>query len=135
MTLDVKVALNPNRTNQPIHDLEFCKNLLSLMYMYLCHCITISLEYHCTYSCHSGLSNHHVILSASIISVFCYQARTHGAKKNDCNAKEGNPFGPFWNTFNVEFDKSEFFAPLYYDTTNLHEIQRWKERCVAFLSL
>ncbi|XP_060591410.1 GDP-fucose protein O-fucosyltransferase 1-like [Ruditapes philippinarum] len=60
-------------------------------------------------------------------AVLCYQARTYGAKENDCNAKEGNPFGPFWDTFNVEFDKSEFYQPLYHDTSP-SEINRWKER-------
>ncbi|XP_045193039.2 GDP-fucose protein O-fucosyltransferase 1-like isoform X2 [Mercenaria mercenaria] len=60
-------------------------------------------------------------------TVFCYQARTYGAKENDCNAKEGNPFGPFWDTFNVEFDSSEFYQPLYHDVTH-SEIKRWKER-------
>ncbi|KAJ8299958.1 hypothetical protein KUTeg_021477, partial [Tegillarca granosa] len=63
--------------------------------------------------------------------VFCYQAREafyKGGKKNDCNAKDGNPFGPFWDTFNIDFDRSEFYSPLYFDTTNPHEIRRWKER-------
>lgn len=63
-------------------------------------------------------------------TVFCYQARTHGPKENDCNAKEGNPFGPFWDTFNVEFDKSEFYQPLYHDVSH-SEIQRWKDRYPA----
>ncbi|KAJ8299894.1 hypothetical protein KUTeg_021413 [Tegillarca granosa] len=51
-----------------------------------------------------------------------------GGKKNDCNAKDGNPFGPFWDTFNIDFDRSEFYSPLYFDTTNPHELRRWKER-------
>lgn len=60
--------------------------------------------------------------------VFCYQARTHGPKENDCNAKDGNPFGPFWDTFDIEFDRSEFYSPLFHDTKNLHDMERWKER-------
>lgn len=49
---------------------------------------------------------------------FCYMERKSlsGSKKKDCHAKEGNPFGPFWNEFNVDFVDSEFFAPLHYDT-------------------
>ena len=60
--------------------------------------------------------------------MFCYTARTSGDKDNDCNAKSGNPFGPFWDTFVIAFDASEFFSPLFYDTQNLHDMQRWKER-------
>ncbi|ESP01704.1 hypothetical protein LOTGIDRAFT_225179 [Lottia gigantea] len=61
-------------------------------------------------------------------TVFCYSER-HGAPKgNECNAKEGNPFGPFWNHFDVDFDKSELFSPLYYDTSSAHQIQRWKDK-------
>lgn len=28
---------------------------------------------------------------------FCYAYR----KKNDCQAKDGNPFGPYWNKFGI----------------------------------
>ena len=60
--------------------------------------------------------------------VYCYQARTYGGKENDCNAKEGNPFGPFWDTFDIEFDTSEFYQPLYHDSSNPHDMKRWKDR-------
>ncbi|KAL4219250.1 GDP-fucose protein O-fucosyltransferase [Mactra antiquata] len=61
-------------------------------------------------------------------TVYCYQARTYGSKENDCNAKEGNPFGPFWDTFNIEFDRSEFYSPLFHDAYNPNEINRWKQK-------
>ncbi|WAR22041.1 OFUT1-like protein [Mya arenaria] len=61
-------------------------------------------------------------------AVFCFQARTYGEKQNDCNAKEGNPFGPFWDTFNIDFDLSEFYSPLYHDSSNLHDMERWKKK-------
>ncbi|XP_077561382.1 GDP-fucose protein O-fucosyltransferase 1-like isoform X2 [Haemaphysalis longicornis] len=57
-------------------------------------------------------------------TVFCYQARTSG---QGCQAKEGNPFGPFWDTFGVEFDASEFYAPLQYDIHHRDMARRWRD--------
>ena len=38
---------------------------------------------------------------------YCY--RPAGMlKENDCEMKYGNPFGPFWNEFDVEFIDSNF---------------------------
>ncbi|RNA04541.1 GDP-fucose O-fucosyltransferase 1, partial [Brachionus plicatilis] len=45
-------------------------------------------------------------------TVFCYMAR---GNSNDCAAKDGNPFGPYWDYFGVDFDKSEFYGPLSFD--------------------
>jgi len=51
-----------------------------------------------------------------------------------CNAKDGNPFGPYWDHFGVDFDESAF-----YGEKNLHHcglsdtymIARWKEEFPA----
>lgn len=60
--------------------------------------------------------------------VFCFTSR---GETEDCNAKEGNPFAPFWNTFNVNFDRSEFYSPLHYDTHHYDTPSRWNERYPA----
>lgn len=46
----------------------------------------------------------------------------------DCNAKEGNPFGPFWNTFDIDFVKSEFYGPLNYDVHHQDMAIKWNKR-------
>jgi len=56
---------------------------------------------------------------------FCYTAR-NGKLQNSCNAKDGSPFGPFWNHFNVNFDRSEMFAPLNF-RTDKSSLDRWRE--------
>ncbi|XP_055896634.1 GDP-fucose protein O-fucosyltransferase 1-like isoform X3 [Biomphalaria glabrata] len=59
--------------------------------------------------------------------VFCYAAR-HGAKQDECNAKDGSPFGPFWDWFNVNFDESVIFGPLFYDTESPMAMSQWQEK-------
>jgi len=64
-------------------------------------------------------------------TAFCYMARGHSS---ECNAKEGNPFGPFWDTFNVDFVKSEFYGPLNYDVHHQDMGRRWSEEYPAHQS-
>ena len=59
-------------------------------------------------------------------TVFCYGPR--GGEGKSCSAKDGNPFGPFWDTFNIDFDNSEFYGPLYYDTESPHTAEKWNKK-------
>ncbi|XP_041978974.1 GDP-fucose protein O-fucosyltransferase 1 [Aricia agestis] len=61
---------------------------------------------------------------------FCYTQRI-GEEQNSCNAKSGNPFGPFWNTFDVEFVGSEFYGPLNYDAQNFDMILQWRKKYLS----
>jgi len=58
-------------------------------------------------------------------TVFCYSAR-NGLVENSCNAKDGSPFGPFWNHFHVDFDKSIMFSPLNFQT-NDNNLLKWRK--------
>lgn len=58
---------------------------------------------------------------------FCYTQRM-GEEKSSCNAKSGNPFGPFWDTFNIDFVDSEFYGPLNYDVYNKEMMDKWKQK-------
>ncbi len=50
--------------------------------------------------------------------VFCYSAQVNeNSKKESCHAKDGNPFGPFWSYFNIDFDGDIFYQPLFFDVT------------------
>lgn len=51
-----------------------------------------------------------------------------GAESKGCNAKEGNPFGPFWDTFNVDFIGSEFYNPLNYDVYHSNMSEQWNAK-------
>lgn len=58
---------------------------------------------------------------------FCYTQRM-GEQEKSCNAKSGNPFGPFWDTFNIDFSYSEFYGPLNYDVHNKAMPEKWKQK-------
>ncbi|KAL1124708.1 hypothetical protein AAG570_001332, partial [Ranatra chinensis] len=56
---------------------------------------------------------------------FCYMAR---GGSSGCNAKDGNPFGPFWDTFNIDFVGSELYGPLHYDIHHTDIAVKWAEK-------
>jgi peptide-O-fucosyltransferase len=65
---------------------------------------------------------------------FCYTERSKldGSKTGSCNAKEGNPFFSFWDTFKIDFVKSEFYGPhLNYDVIHRGMDKLWNERYPA----
>jgi len=58
--------------------------------------------------------------------VFCYSAQVNEeTDKESCHAKDGNPFGPFWSYFNIDFDGDIFYQPLYFD---MHIPDGWNEK-------
>ncbi|KAF6040537.1 O-fut1 [Bugula neritina] len=63
-------------------------------------------------------------------TVFCHGPRDmfESSEPNSCNAKEGNPFGPFWNAFGIDFDGSEFYGPLSYTESDR---SAWRSRYPA----
>ena len=64
----------------------------------------------------------------------CYGPR-HGTKETpgeapSCNAKDGNPFGPYWDHFGIDFDESAFYGEVGLYHCGLEDsycINRWKE--------
>lgn len=65
---------------------------------------------------------------------FCYMERKSIHNKEalaGCHAKEGNPFGPFWDTFGIDFTSSEFYGPLHFDVHHSAMPERWSERYPA----
>lgn len=59
---------------------------------------------------------------------FCYMPRGNG---NSCNAKDGNPFGPFWDTYGVDFVGSEYYGPLNYDIYHHNMAKEWNKKYPA----
>ncbi|XP_065576183.1 GDP-fucose protein O-fucosyltransferase 1-like [Artemia franciscana] len=60
-------------------------------------------------------------------TVFCYMPRGNPDSES-CNAKEGNPFGPFWDTFDVDFNRSVFYGPLNYDVIHHNMGDAWRDK-------
>lgn len=67
--------------------------------------------------------------------LFCYGARHNFDNEENvggvCNAKSGNPFGPFWDTFGVDFVGSQTYGPLHYDVYFTDVAQDWNEKYPA----
>ena len=62
---------------------------------------------------------------------FCYADRPVINGENVggvCNAKNGNPFGPFWDNFNIDFVGSETYGPLHYDVHYTSVAKDWNEK-------
>lgn len=66
---------------------------------------------------------------------FCYSERSSIDRKSSgssCNAKDGNPFFSFWDTFKIDFVGSEFFGPtLSYDVVHRNMDHQWNKKYPA----
>ena len=67
------------------------------------------------------------VFLATFIAAYCYSERK-GDIERDCNAKDGNPFGPFWDTFSIDFNGSEFHRGLSYSTHLESARKQWEKR-------
>lgn len=76
------------------------------------------------------LDDHIITPQVVFCAVFCYMERP-GTQKNSCNAKDGSPFGPFWNTFKIDFDASEFYGSIGYNADNPRVAAEWNKRLVS----
>ncbi|XP_067633640.1 GDP-fucose protein O-fucosyltransferase 1 [Eurosta solidaginis] len=66
---------------------------------------------------------------------FCYMERKsldpNRNSKPDCHAKDGNPFGPFWDTYNISFVSSIFYSPLNFDVHHRDMAKKWQQQFPA----
>ena len=61
----------------------------------------------------------------------CFLYRARGPSNDDCQMKEGNPFGPFWDELGVNFDHSEITG-LKNDLSNERTRSLWNERYISY---
>jgi len=73
------------------------------------------------------------IWAAGNRTAFCYSKSQIDKPlvADGCRAREGNPFDSFWATFDISFDNSVHFEPLYFDVQVDHVRNRWLERYPA----
>ena len=67
---------------------------------------------------------------------YCYKPSDFNKESNvqSCEMKYGNPFGPFWNEFNVEFDRSEFTG-LTYSVEVPSVYKMWMDRYLSKINV
>src|SRR6218665_3997587 len=118
-----------------------CFSCIALWVLFM-HCIVGAL-YALYFGCFSCIALWvlfvHCIMGAlhalhfGCFSVYCFSHRRGILSADDggCNAKDGNPFGPFWDTFHIDFDGSKYYGPLHYDTKDPRLAQQWTEKQVA----
>ena len=109
---------------------------LFMKYLTILDCIIMALDYiytdglvqHCDMSSELAFTFcdiSFVCIFLCFISVFCYGPRDG---KGTCNAKDGNPFGPFWDTFNIDFDDSQFYKGMSIDTLVKGAPEQWNKK-------
>ncbi|XP_077986450.1 GDP-fucose protein O-fucosyltransferase 1-like [Glandiceps talaboti] len=62
---------------------------------------------------------------------FCYTFSRDPELENQCNMKSGNPFGPFWDHFNIDFDSYMQYGGLSYDTRIPGVREAWDKKFPA----
>jgi len=67
--------------------------------------------------------------------VYCHEVAMRRSESGECPAKEGNPFGPFWDNFNVTFGQSKSHRLNFNGAADQWESRfpKWTNRVMAFM--